>query len=103
VNITPTLPGPISPSREPEQTVNPVRPVNRTRDAVEGDERRQLPGQPPTPAVREALVAKAGAIAKPYDPTMSSRINRALASYSQVADQSERTNLQNLLGFDDYA
>jgi hypothetical protein len=34
---------------------------------------------------------------------VSSRINKALASYSRVADQSERSNLQNLLGFDDYA
>jgi hypothetical protein len=103
VNITPTLPGPVPPSREPEQNVNPVRPANRARDVVEGDERRQFPGQPQTPAAREELAAKAGAIARPYDPTVSSRINKALASYSRVADQSERSNLQNLLGFDDYA
>jgi len=103
VNITPFLPGPAIPSGDPERTVNPVQPVNRAGSADEGDGRRRMPRQPGTPVIREELAARADAVARPHDPTVSSRTNRALASYSRVADQSERTNLQNLLGFDDYA
>ena len=105
MNITPYLPSPYPQVSSSDRSVNAVRPTSRTRDAIQDDEQnRPVPQPTPGPQRSAADVgARAEALVRPYDPAVSSRANRALESYSQVAAQGERANLQTLLGFDDFA
>ena len=79
-----------------------VRAPNRTRDAADEPERRRQPVQTVDQPTRERLAARLGSPLETHAPA-SARASRALASYAEVADNGERSGLQDLLGFDAYA
>ena len=101
MNITPTLPSPQQqpPERE-HRTVSAVQPSRRARDVSDDSADRGVVRRPQLD--QEGLAARAEAYARQV-PTPSSRAGRALAAYANVADQGDRTELRDLLGFDAYA
>jgi hypothetical protein len=103
LNITPYLPSQYPLVNGSDRTVSPVRPTGRARDALQQDDRPQATRQPMPTVDVETVAGRADALARPHDPTVSYRANRALSSYTQVAGQDDRSDLQSLLGFDEYA
>lgn len=103
MNITPYLPSPNPLVSGSERTVSPVRQANRARDALQQDERPQAARKAMPTIDVESVAGRADALARPLDPAVSYRANRALSSYNQVANQDDRSDLQSLLGFDEYA
>lgn len=80
-----------------------VRATNRARDAAdEAEERRTERKQALDKPTRERLETLARDLyAKPE--TTSRHADRALASYAAVAGNDDRSQLNDLLGFDAYA
>lgn len=103
MNITPVSPYPLLPTTESDRSVGAVRPADRTGDALNDDGQRRPRAQRPMALDREALALQAGGPVHPYNPKLSARANRALASYAEVSGTSQRSRLEALLGFDDYA
>ncbi len=104
MNITPALPNPYQPPGQQERTVvGAVQAPNRARNAADEEERQRKQAPAADPAGREQMAARAGALVQPHDPALTTKANRAMASYAQVADDNERSGLQDLLGFDAYA
>jgi len=79
-----------------------VRAPNRTRDAADDQDRRGQPLRSIEQSERERLVAQAETLLDKHHGG-SARVSRALASYADVADNSQRSGLHDLLGFDAYA
>ena len=103
VNITPALPNPYQPSVDQDRAaVAAVRAPNRARDAVDQPQRREQPSRVVAQSERKRLVAQAEALLD-RQIGASAHVNRALASYAQVAEVGERSGLHDLLGFDAYA
>jgi hypothetical protein len=105
VNLTPALPFPAPQPLDPDRSVGAVRPAGRPRDALDADDRRPVPQPRPAagPAEREDLMARADALVQRLEPGRPTLVNRALNSYADVSDQSERSRLERMLGFDAYA
>ncbi len=80
-----------------------VRATNRARDAAdEAEQRRTERKQALDKPTRERLETLAQDLYARTDAT-SKHASRALASYAAVAGNDERSQLNNLLGFDAYA
>ncbi len=103
MNITPSLINPYPHATEPDRSVSPVRPANRSRDALADAERRHPAVGPLNPAERDRLAAKAHSLLQPLDSRLPKQAQRALTSYAAVSAQPDRADLQAMLGFDDYA
>ena len=103
MNITPALINHYPLPADPDRSVGPVRPPSRSRDALADAERRHPAVDPLGPAERERLEAKAHSLLQPLDPKLPKHAQRALSSYAAVSAQHERSDLQSMLGFDDYA
>lgn len=72
------------------------------RDATDDPARRQAAMPSIDPAGRERLAARAdGLLHRSASGTL--RAHRALAVYAEIADQGDRSDLRELLGFDAYA
>ena len=80
----------------------PVQAPKRSRDATDEPAGRTPVRQVIDESRHAQLVARAEALVT-QQKGHSALANRALASYAQIADSTERNSLQNLLGFDDYA
>lgn len=104
MNITPALPRPYQPPSEQERgALAAVRAPSPTRDSVEDAEGKRQKPPVVTAADVEHYAARAEAVVHPHEPSLSAHANRALASYGQVAGDTEKSDLRNLLGFDAYA
>ena len=103
MNITPALINTNPLPADPDRSVAPVRPPERSQDALADAERRHPAGDPLSPAARERLEAKAHSLVQPLDPRLPKHAQRALSSYASVSEQHERSDVQSMLGFDDYA
>lgn len=103
MNVTPALPSPNQPPAQQQRTaVGAVSAAKRARDATDDPGRRQPVTPSIDPAERERLSARAdGLVHRTASGTL--RANRALAAYAEIADQGERSDLRDLLGFDAYA
>lgn len=101
MNITPTLPSPQQqpPERE-HRAVSAVHPSRRAREVSDDAPDRGVVHRPQLD--QDDLAARAEAYAR-QDPAPTSRAGRALAAYANVADQGDRSELRDLLGFDAYA
>lgn len=103
MNITPVLPNPHQPPATPRNTaVSAVRAPQPARDPADERERRQPLSHTLDRPERERLAVRAEGYATPQ-AGHSALASRALASYAQVAADSERGSLRELLGFDAYA
>ena len=103
MNITPALPNPYqAPVDQDRSAVTAVRAPNRTRDAADEPERRRQAVRTIDQPARERIAARLGNPWERHAPA-SAHASRALASYAAVADNGERSGLQDLLGFDAYA
>jgi hypothetical protein len=102
VNINPTLPSPI-PAPEPKnsRSVGAVPAVPHARDTAD-PATRQDPPRRVSQAEREAILGDGATVYRQAD-TGSRRASRALAAYSAVAEQPQRNDLREMLGFDAYA
>ena len=79
-----------------------VRAPSRTRDTLSEGEQRPPPTRVAAAAEREELAAKI--VRQPGgEQDGSARARRALASYHDVAGNTERSELREMLGFDAYA
>lgn len=104
MKITPALPNPYQPSVAPDKAaVAAVRAPNRTRDAADEPDRREHTVQRIGQSERERLAARMEPLQHDRRGDGSAHVSRALASYAQVAEGSERSGLHDLLGFDAYA
>lgn len=102
MNISPALPNPSGPPEPRDrQAVAAVRPANRARDALDG-EASQVPPRRIDQVEREQLAAQSANVTRHRD-SGSLHVNRALAAYTDVAGDDERSSLRDLLGFDAYA
>lgn len=96
MNITPALPNPYQPPAQQDKTaVSAVRATNRTRDPADDAEARQRRPAAVEPAERERLAATLQ-----RQPAGSRHAQRALAAYAEVAEERQRNDLRELLGFD---
>jgi hypothetical protein len=103
MNITPTLPNPQQlPPEQERRAVAAVQPTRRTRDATDGVQYRQVVRDPEMleRAVRGAGVGSSHQAIPERSP---GRAGRALAAYAEVADDTDRSELRRVLGFDAYA
>jgi hypothetical protein len=103
VNITPTLPSPSHlPPEQDRRAVSAVQATRRARDAADDAQDRQAVRRP-TPVDDEEIAARIQSLAPTPMEAGSMRANRALSAYAEVADDSDRSELRRLLGFDAYA
>lgn len=103
MNITPTLLNPLqTPAQQERKAIAGVQAPARARDAADEADPRAPTRRVIDEARRAHLVARVEAMATPHTGH-SARVNRALASYGQVAVDNERDTLRDMLGFDDYA
>jgi hypothetical protein len=104
VIITPKLPSPAQPPSDPERMVSAVRPANKARDSLDGGEsRRDTAPSLSKKASLENVDARLEAIARPHHDNLPLRVNRALSAYADVAEAQDRTQIQTLLGLDEFA
>ncbi len=102
VKINPALPHPYTPSSGTERSsVAGVSAPHQARDANDEPDPKRHPMQALDVNLRTRLEAMN--TGRDSHREESLRSQRALASYAAVADDSERSGLRDLLGFDAYA
>jgi hypothetical protein len=101
LKITPALPTPYRPPAAQERpAVSAPHPADPMRDAAQ----RPARGHSADPVGHQPLVARGDSTLAFREAVSPSRhIDRALASYTWVAEDSERSALRDLLGFDAFA